>query len=405
MNYYSIYKIGEEISSDEFYNQRLQVASWVHWNDFVNSIIMGKYDSIFPLHIELCSTYRCNFNCPWCSCRKSRFRKGNTKNELSINELKRILDDFKEHNIGVQWTGGEPLFNSATIQGIKYGTDLGLNQCLFTNGSLFDDNSIRAILISNLEFVRISLNCADPNYHSMFHGNISPNLSMTVLFNLEKLCHAKLEINSQVKIGVSVVVDSKNLNDLLNTYKFIEKIAARYPFALNYIVIRAVNDDFEGIETEKEKCFVSKYNAILNLFDTTKLRSLGVDTILPNEVNIDYTSSKNIQVGCSVFSEIAPDGSMFLCSDQYGNKDFCIGNILTDTIANIWSSSTKKEIQKIHGNCFAKGKCPHYSRGWYFNMVFSQIEEYRRTGKMHIVLDWIQSLAKTVPYYRHSFYI
>lgn len=405
MNYYSIYKIGKVISRDDFFNQRLQAASWVHWTEFVNYVVTGKYDSIFPLHIELCSTYKCNFNCPWCNCRKSRFHTDNIKIELNFNELKRILNDCKIHDIGIQWTGGEPLSNPATIQGINYGSKLELKQCLFTNGSLLDENIINEILLSNLEFVRISLNCADPAYHSKFHGNISPTLSQTVLSNIEKLCRYKLAVASKVKIGISVVIDSNNIDDLLNTYKFIENIAICYPFALNFIVIRAVNDDFEGIETEKKQGFLSKYNTTINMLNTKKISSFGIETIFPNEVQLDYDTSRGTQYGCSVFSEISPDGSMFLCSDKYGNKAFSIGNVLSDSITSIWNSSRKSEIQKRYSDCFSSGRCPHFSRGWYFNMIFSQIEEYRCIGQMHIVEEWIQSLKKTVPCYNHSFYI
>ena len=51
MDYYSIYKIGETISKDAFFNQRLQAASWVHWDEFVNRVLTHNYDSIYPLHI------------------------------------------------------------------------------------------------------------------------------------------------------------------------------------------------------------------------------------------------------------------------------------------------------------------------------------------------------------------
>lgn len=402
--YYSVYKIGQIVTKDRFYNQRLAVAGWVHNPVLVNKILKGEYDTIYPLHIELCSTYLCNFDCKWCSCRKSRFDKSNRKHSLDYLELCKIIDECSKKFIGIQWTGGEPLMNIATIDGIEYGTELGINQCLFTNGSLLLENVCVRLLKSNLRFIRISLNCASIECHSSFHGNISFDLSKRTMDNVSTLCRVKYALSTKVQIGISVVVDSNNLFDVSNTLSFIRGVASDYPCTIDYIIIRAVNDDFDGIVSKKNLNFNEQYKNIIETIDLDEFREMGISIIFPNEVELHYAKGCEA-LGCSVFSEIAPDGTMFLCSDKYGNRDYKIGNVLEQSVQTIWDSDKRKNVQIEHMDCFSSGSCPRFSRGWYFNLIFSQVEELRLNGEIEIVNRWIRSLQELVPPINHSFFI
>lgn len=404
MMYYSVYDIGKRISEEAFYRQRLSVAGWVHNEEFVNKVIVGDYYGIFPLHIELCSTYKCNFNCSWCSCRKSRFSSGNEQQSLDISELRSIIDQCAEKSIGIQWTGGEPLVNEATIDAIEYGAKHEINQCLFTNGSRLNADYCERLLQTNLRFIRISLNCVSEEYHSKFHGNISLNLSRQTIDNISVLCRTKQLLASGVKIGISIVTDSNNIDDLQNTMIYIRERAIEYPNTIDYIVVRSVNEDFDGIEFEKKKNFNERYTAIVNKIDYDDLFRLGIDVVFPNELS-DINPRESKCLGCSVFSEVAPDGTLFLCSDKYGNKNYKIGNLLESTFDTVWDSEELKGARIRHANCFANGFCPSFSRGWYFNYIFSQIEEYRLDGKLDVVKKWIGELKESVPVTCHSFFI
>lgn len=402
--YPSVDEIGKQLTEEEFYRQRLSAAGWVHNPSLVGHILSGNYTDITPLHVELCSTYLCNFNCPWCSCRKSRTMHSKQKHTLTYTELCRILNECALHHMGVQWTGGEPLLNPDTVKAIGYGTLLGIRQCLFTNGSLLDEKICSALLESNLTFIRISLNCADIGYHQSFHGGISFELSASVLKNLEHLCQYKYDGNSKVQIGISLVIDSNNIQDFPNSVDFLAHLADQYPHSIDYIVIRAVNDDFDGIESTKDNTFNTQYHALINGPLLEQLSSRGISVTLPNDTELPEFECREC-LGCSVFSEIAPDGMMFICSDQYGNRDYGIGNILENDVDTIWQSDERAEALYRHKDCFRQRRCPHYSRGWYFNMIIEQIERYRTLDQMHVVSQWISELQQVIPDLQHSFFI
>lgn len=401
--YPSVYEIKKRLTEEEFKKQRLSVAGWVHNSMLVDAILKGDYYNIMPLHIELCSTYICNFNCPWCSCRKSRF-ENTGKSSLEYKELCQIIDECSKYNIGIQWTGGEPLCNESTVAAISYGTTLGIKQCLFTNGSKLTNNTAKVLLSSNLSFVRVSLNCSTPSYHKKFHGNIAEKLSLDVLKGIEKLCRTKIELSSSVSIGISLVVDSNNINDLPCTFQYLSNLCIRYRGAIDYIILRAVNDDFEGVKTDINDNFWKKYYECVNGHLLDELHKEKVSIIMPNSVELPYHQCGTC-LGCSVFSEVAPDGTMFLCSDKYGNRAYAIGNILEDDLFSIWTSRTREKTTVKHKDCFSSGNCPHYSRGWYFNALFNQIEELREEQNMDLVSAWICELQRLIPDLGHSFFI
>ena len=402
--YYSVYEVGRKISKEEFLRQRSSAAGWVHNCKLVNHILAGAYSSIVPMHIEVCSTYLCNFNCPWCSCAQARSDNLHKKQSLTREELYRIIDDCSRNDIGIQWTGGEPLANPNTIGAIEVASQRNVNQCLFSNGSLLTRDISKRILQTNLAFIRISLNCATPKVHCKFHGGISESLSGITLANIDALCQEKYRSNSKVQLGISIVVDSTNAGDLEQTFMQIMQWARKYPNALSYIVLRPVNDDFEGIITKKQASFTDIYQSFINSRFIEEVRSLGVKIILPYKDQMDYRLSRH-PLGCMTFSELAPDGSMFLCSDKYGAKDYCIGNVLLNSISSVLNSQQCRNVREKHKECFSCGQCPHYSRGWYFNMIFDQVESLRAEGKIDIVANWICELQKIIPNEGHSFFI
>ena len=401
--YPSIYIIGKELSRTDFLKQRLSAAGWVHNSEFVRKILRGEYDKIFPLHIELCVTYQCNFNCSWCSCRKSRMTKG-IDTSLSYSELCTIIDECATHSTGIQWTGGEPLINVNTLSAIEYASMKGVRQCLFTNGSFLDVSASKRLLNTNLAFVRISLNSAGVLFHTKFHGNIDQRISMRVLSNLDRFAYLKSTMKSDVQLGVSLVLDRNNILDFHNTLLFLLQTKEKYPNGIDYIIIRPVNDDIGGEIGDKNKEFFVSYNSELAGNAIEELRQLGVQIVTPNEIELPYMHNEKCY-GCSFFSEVSPDGSMSMCSDSYGDDNYVIGNILEECMDDIWKSSSRYETLEKNANCFSNHLCPQYSRGWSFNVVLGQIETFRKRGQMERVLKWIAELKKSVPYVQHSFFI
>lgn len=399
----SINSVAHYISEEEFKQQRLSSGAWVHYEDLVKKILDGDYDSITPLHIEVCVTYKCNFDCLWCSCRQSMSLCRN-KHDLTINNIKKIIDTCHSYGIGIQWTGGEPLLNHSLMFAIKYASSLNVSQCLFTNGSLVDRELAQKIMCSTLSFVRVSLNCASPRIHSEFHGKIPISTSLKTILGIETLCEIKQNIKSKVKIGISIVVNSINVCDLVNTYKYILSLIERYPSAIDYIVVRPVNESIHDIENTLEGSFDQLYALANSSDELASISDKGVQVVFPyiNEcANSDCIKCR----GCFLFSEISPNGDMFLCSDRYGDKNYKIGNILDDDFETIIHGTEMSDTRSRNKDCFKLGRCPRNSRGWYFNSLFDQIESFRSKNSMNDVIRWIEALKAVIPNEENSFFI
>jgi len=129
-----------------------------------------------------------------------------------------VLAHLAEHRVGIQWVGGEPTMNPLLYEAAAVACAAGVQQCLFTNGSLLAPKRVDQLLDSRLVFVRVSLDVADPAIHRSFHGYAEGrDFASKVLRNLSYLVQRKVALGSPTLVGVSIVVDERNLEALPDT--------------------------------------------------------------------------------------------------------------------------------------------------------------------------------------------
>lgn len=402
LSYPSITEVGKYLSYEDFCKQRLDAASWVHNNGLVDMVLSTDFKDIFPLHFEVEVTSRCNFNCGWCSCASARSKLPGV--DMTLSRMKKIIDECQLMRAGIQWTGGEPLMNASIYDAIDYATSKNVPQCLFTNGSLLDEAACYRLLVSNLKFIRISINSATISSHSLHHGNISTKLSASTLLNCNTICKRKTELKSKVSVGFSLVLDDEVIDDYARTLDFILGLAEEYPNSVDYIVIRPVNNELGGISYSLSEKFFSKftqqnYDAIKEHFGEAHIK-----VVFPNEMRLPLPSGFEC-LGCTMFSEIAPNGNLYLCSDKYGEEGYRIGNVDDESICALYRSFTSKPAIGDLSRCYADGNCPKHSRGQYFNCIFNQIKAMLMAGKRDVVQQWIRDLKNMIPAVDHSFFI
>ena len=243
--------VGAYGTYEEFTQSRKESGQWVHWRDRVKLILEGQYDEVKPLHVELSPTFICNFACPWCSCRKAReewvdgvdvfsYPEATSETVMCWDRMRQVIDTLVADDIGIMWVGGEPTMNPATFKGMAYAHSFGLKQCMFTNGSLLLPKLIDEVLASELVFVRFSLDAVTDNVHSIFHGyDGQRTYAERVRSNLMFFGQRKVACGSSTLCGVSVVIDDRNVNDLIPTSQFICSIIEASGFgAIDYVIFR-----------------------------------------------------------------------------------------------------------------------------------------------------------------------
>jgi sulfatase maturation enzyme AslB (radical SAM superfamily) len=418
-------RVGEYCSLDEFLNYPKFMAQWVHWPKRVQLVLDGRYDELPPVHFEGIFTLVCNFMCPHCSrhVTRSKWVEGGTwdhnteverRNTMHPEGLRRVIDQLAtfrtDEQMGIVWGGGDPTANPFTYDAMLYARRLGITASFLTNGVFLDVDST---LDADPILIRVSLNCGTEEAYQRFHGYPKGwDYFSRVKIKLRELARRKLERKARTLVGISLIMDERNMGDVVSAVEEIRTIVGASGPGVDYVIVRPVFD----YETSKH----------VNLKDNTKKRALEVvseagpvrsildslgiplvlikDSFSPPPPKEFYKDKRCLAYG--VAGEIRHNGDVQLCSDSYGNPEYTIGNLFENTLAEIWASQRRTDVvAKINEKACYENYCPHNSRGHHYNRVFHQIEEKRRAGGLESVRQWIADLqAVTLPM-GHSFFI
>lgn len=286
-----------------------------------------------PLLFEIDPSNKCNHNCPWCNF--SELRSG-SKDLMSFATMKTVLSDMNKLDVkAINWTGGgEPLMNPFTIDGIKYAHTLGLDQGIFTNGSLITEPKAR-VLCDTMTWVRISLD--GTRTYAKSHGT-SPKMFDRVIEGIKFLVANK----NQATIGIGFVIHEGNYHDIEEVTVLSRDLGADYiqlkPMVappgkgqltssfLRTAVIPRVEKAM-SIQTEKFVVMASDYK-FLDLVDTAGNYGRNYKRCL----------SHNFQ------GAIGADGKVYVCDHHKGEKKYEIGDLRNNTLVEIMDSEKRKKV-------------------------------------------------------------
>jgi len=105
-----------------------------------------------PLWVHFYLTRRCNLNCAYCSV------KDNTKKDISIDEVKKIVDRL--YTLGVRalaFFGGEPTLRMDFCEILKYADKKGFLTFFTTNGTLLNEKYIKEIAETGVDYIELSI--------------------------------------------------------------------------------------------------------------------------------------------------------------------------------------------------------------------------------------------------------
>lgn len=148
-------------------------------------------------------TNRCNYKCSHCYANSSTNQE---KDELTLEEIKEIVNDLAEYKVPViLLSGGEPLFRKDIFPIIEYIRLKGIRVSLSTNGSLIDEK--RAVYLKNLgvSYVGISLD-GRKETNDEFRGiDGAYENSLRAVENCNQ---------AEVKVGLRFTMQKRNYQDI-----------------------------------------------------------------------------------------------------------------------------------------------------------------------------------------------
>jgi radical SAM protein with 4Fe4S-binding SPASM domain len=411
----------------EFVKAPKYMAQWVHWKVRTNLILEGRYHEVQPAHFEGIFTLVCNFMCPHCSRRVTRTKwvdggtwEHNTevekKNTMDAHGLRRVIDQLAEHRadeqMGIIWGGGDPTANPYTYDGMRYARSKGITSSFLTNGVFLDTDEC---LDTDPILVRVSLNCGTEEAYRKFHGYPQGwDYFERAKQNMRDLARRKLERRARTLVGVSLIVDERNLGDIVAAAKLIRDVVDEAGPGIDYVIARPVMNyqhfDQQWARLKDDTArrafdLVTEGGEAWRIINNLKIPLVLIkDSFDPPPAPETYADGTCLSYG--LYGEIRHNGDIQLCSDSYGNPDYTIGNIFENTLDEIWRSDRRREVLSWVNarECF-KTTCPHNSRGHHHNRVFHQIEQLRRAGHLDLVRQWVDDLREVTYPLGHSFFV
>jgi radical SAM protein with 4Fe4S-binding SPASM domain len=423
--------VGKYVSKSSFLKLPKWQAQWVHWDERVKLVLEGRYHEIFPLDFEGDFTYRCNFMCPHCSQRPAREKwsktsswKPNTEitpwNTMDIDDLKLTLNQISSNRmdnyVGILWGGGDPTTIPWIYDALRYSNSLNIHNEFITNGASID---IEELIKIAPDILRVSLNCGTKKIHSQFHG-YSHKLPYfdKILMNIKDFARAKRESRCKTLLGISIIIDERNLIDSVRAAETIQDIAIQIgqepndeTLGIDYIIVRPVmnyphlNKNHIKLNETTKKAAYNEVEKMRKILGSVNIPVIPVKDSFEDYMPGNYPTYTRC-LSYSWFGQILPTGDIQLCSDTYSNSNYTIGNILTDSFSNIWTSRRRKLVSEKANSkqCFLN-YCPHNSKGHHLNTIFLQIERLKDNGNKNLIEQWIQDLRQVTYPLPHSFFM
>ncbi len=219
-----------------------------------NLLLYDIEDTPQIFQVEVDPIDYCNHNCEWCFTSDFRHDK-----KIPLTDLKNYLTAFcNSGGKSVVFSGGgEPLLYKEIYSGsvefenksiCKYLIEKGVSVGIITNGYLLNKLFYSDFSITDLAFVRVSLDATDEVLHAKLHDTSKTDYSK-IIYNIQTLLRLRSYLFTPA-IGISYVVDSfKNINFNKKQIEEINKLACN--LNVDFVQFKHVHT------TEKERAKAS----------------------------------------------------------------------------------------------------------------------------------------------------
>jgi len=375
----------------QFHSPRYGSNAWAQRPDVIEAWKRRSQIDVPPMSIEYMPILACDADCPKCPFRRSRLQ---TCDGIIPTHEAAPEDDCQSatrasaklvlkaaHMAGVQGVlftgGGEPSIWDPLLEALTYSTELGMENALYTNGfRLGWDESFAERLLApenGLVFVRMSINALSPKCVRQ-HWGLDVVQVRQQLVGLQKLFQARQRwlpvyqaCNQRLpSIQISTIVDRLNVGDLpliCATVAEIIETYREYEGDEDVMVVRpltihgrrdgySLHDHDEAVIREiinvcgnhgEGRRRLAEAGMILYLgFGLSAVESGAVSSysaLLEQEY-----AQRDISWANGLFITVGPDSSVFLSTETSCNPNWALGNLKTQSVAEIYKSKRRREV-------------------------------------------------------------
>ena len=305
--------------------------------------------SAYPESVTLFLTHRCNLRCRMCG------QAHYTGPELSMDNLKAIVDDLSSFHPNITLFGGEPMLHEGCMELIKYIKGKGMHCLMITNALLVEDRA-KDIVESGLDELNVSLD-GDAGIHDVIRG--MPGAFNKIMAGLKKIKAIKSETkSSKPLVNLQCTITKYNYKNLESLLRVASEAGANSLTFHNLIfldrktltrqkdcdkVLGCSSDDWEGFAFEPEidpqvlhekieKILSDSYPFAVDLYPNFSRREL-IGYYANPEAGSGGPSSKAC-LSPWIAAYIFPDGEVKPCL----NFSYTFGNIMKERFAELWNN-------------------------------------------------------------------
>ena len=308
---------------------------------------------IYPLHIDIGATKRCNAKCVYCY---GLFQK------MSQDIIPRavLVNLFKDApRLGIKsltLTGdGEPTLNPAVYDAVAVGYKHGLDIGLATNGIFLNSTQIE-VLLSTCTWLRFNLCAVDEEGYKAVHG--VPQWKR-VQANIRTAVYLKKTKGYKCTIGLQMVLIPECISQVVPEAQWAVKEG------VDYFVIKQFSDP--GCE-EMSRFNLSWYDNMDVTALLMRAEGLSNDTtkIVPKWGMIASKGRRPYDhcVDCPLIFQISGNSRCYPCGYLFNNERYCYGDLKKQSLKEILDSEHYWRIIKemryvfdVHNDC--TGCCRH----------------------------------------------
>jgi uncharacterized protein len=271
------------------------------------------------LTLTIVPTLFCNFDCAYCF---EQFRRpvhmSETVEEGIINFIKKFR---KTRHLAIDWFGGEPLIRFDTIRRLTEqikGMGIAFDASLVTNGYLLDEVIMQSLKDLHIKLVQITIDGPED-----IHDKRRPLLSgkgtfKQIISNLERLVDYYDE-----DLLLRVNIDRANYHRFQEIHDYLkEKIKGDKVYIATGCVVSVANPYADCFNRNERTAF---------LIDAYRDHGIVASEFYPETRNHTCTATeKNSFV-------IGPEGEIYNCWGDIGDRDLIVGSIFENTKWNMAS--------------------------------------------------------------------
>jgi len=309
-------------------------------------------EPIGPKIVMISPTDSCNIKCKICW-RLEKKEDPNTwkDQELSLDEIKAILDDCKEMGVEtVDFTGGgEPFCRKEIWDIIKIIKNYGIKGTLTSNGTLINEKTAKKIVELGLDDVCFSLDSFEEKINDEIRGK---GVHAKVLKAIDLINKAKKDAGSDLPVvRLGTVITAKNYDKLESLVDFAANNNIK---SINFSVLLDWESNKEFSMKDVKKQDVEK--ALSNL--KKKLDKTGIFSNLNSIIKqgLSEHDTPNFCFAPWQMAFINSRGEMLACCILASFYENVIGNVHDSSFKELWQSKKMQDFRKrIKGKKWFKG--------------------------------------------------